>query len=77
MMRLAGRGFRIAILTAFAAFFVVPIIWLLLAPTKSDEALVTGGPFSFGGLQEVASAWKHLDAFSNHIYRAWIGNSLV
>src|SRR4051812_6378941 len=34
LMRYAARGVRLAILTAFAAFFVVPIIWLILAPTK-------------------------------------------
>ncbi len=76
-MRLAARGIRLAILTAFAIFFVVPLIWLILAPTKSDEALVTSGPFGFGSLHQVALAWQHLDAFSEHIYRQWIGNSLV
>ncbi|MBO3751216.1 carbohydrate ABC transporter permease [Streptosporangiaceae bacterium NEAU-GS5] len=75
-MRL-GRGIRFIILTAFAVVFVVPIIWLILAPTKSDEALVTSGPFGFGSLHQVALAWQHLDAFSDHIYRAWIGNSLL
>ena len=76
-MRLAARGARLAILTAFAVFFVVPLIWLILAPTKSDEGLITRGPFGFGSLHQVAQAWKHLDAFSDHIYRQWIGNSLV
>jgi len=76
-MVLVSRGFRLLILTAFAAFFIVPIVWLVLAPTKSDEALVTNGPFAFGSLGNVALAWDHLDAFSNHIYRAWIGNSLL
>ena len=52
-------------------------LWLVLAPTKSDEALVTSGPFAFGSFHHVALAWDHLDAFSDHIYRAWIGNSLV
>jgi multiple sugar transport system permease protein len=72
-----SRGLRLLILTAFAAFFVVPIVWLILAPTKSDEALVSSGPFTFGSLDNLALAWEHLDAFSNNIYRAWIGNSLL
>jgi multiple sugar transport system permease protein len=76
-MRLAMRGLWFTILAVFAAFFAAPIIWLILAPTKSDEALVTSGPFAFGSLHQVAVAWGHLDAFSNHIYRAWIGNSLL
>jgi multiple sugar transport system permease protein len=76
-MRSAALGLRITILAAFAAFFVVPIVWLILAPTKSDAALVTSAPLSFGSFQQVALAWKHLDAFSDHIFRAWMGNSLL
>ena len=65
------------ILAVFAIFFVAPIIWLILAPTKSDGALVTSGPLSFGSFHQVALAWKHLTAFSGDIYRTWIGNSLL
>jgi multiple sugar transport system permease protein len=75
-MRLTGLAVRFVILATFAVFFVVPILWLVLAPTKSDGALVSNGPLSFGSLHQVALAWKHLDAFSSHIYRRWIGNSL-
>jgi multiple sugar transport system permease protein len=76
-MRLVTRGVRFLILAAFAIFFVVPLIWLILAPTKSDQALVARGPFTFGSLHNLTLAWNHLDAFSDHIYRAWIGNSLL
>jgi multiple sugar transport system permease protein len=76
-MRLLARGLRFAILATFAAFFAAPLLWLVLAPTKSDTELVTSGPFTFGSFHHVSLAWHHLDAFSNHIYRAWIGNSLL
>jgi multiple sugar transport system permease protein len=76
-MRLVTRGVRFLTLAAFAVFFVVPLVWLILAPTKSDAALVTRGPFTFGSLHNAVLAWDHLDSFSDHIYRAWIGNSLV
>ncbi len=76
-MRIAGLSLRLVLLAAFAVFFVAPIVWLILAPTKSDSALVSSGPFSFGSLHQVALAWKHLDAFSGHIFRTWIGNSLL
>jgi multiple sugar transport system permease protein len=76
-MRLAARGFRLTILAAFAVFFVAPLVWLILAPTKSDKDLVTRAPFSFGSFHQIVVAWDHLDAFSDHIYRAWIGNSLL
>jgi multiple sugar transport system permease protein len=76
-MRLLARGFRLTILAAFAVFFVAPLLWLILAPTKSDSALVSRGPFTFGSLHQVVLAWHHLDGFSNHIYRLWIENSLL
>jgi multiple sugar transport system permease protein len=76
-MRIAGLGFRLVVLAAFAVFFVAPIVWLILAPTKSDHGLVTGSPLSFGSFHHVAQAWRHLDAFSDHLFRKWIGNSLL
>jgi multiple sugar transport system permease protein len=75
-MRLPALGLRFMILATFAVFFAAPILWLLLAPTKTDKALITSSPFSFGSFHQVALAWKHLDAFGSHIYRRWIGNTL-
>lgn len=74
--RMLGLGVRLAILLTFAVFFIAPVVWLLLAPTKSDEALITSSPFSFGDFHHVVLAWRHLDAFSDHIFRRWIGNTL-
>ncbi len=76
-MALVVRGLRLAVLAAFAIFFVAPMVWLVLAPTKSDRDLVSRGPFTFGSFHQVSLAWEHLHAFSNHIYLTWIGNSLV
>jgi multiple sugar transport system permease protein len=75
-LRLFGLGVRTAILVVFAIFFIAPVVWLVLAPTKSDQALITSSPFSFGDFHHVALAWKHLNAFSDHIYRRWIVNTL-
>jgi multiple sugar transport system permease protein len=75
-VRVLGLGARLAVLVTFAVFFVGPILWLLLAPTKSDAGLITHSPFSFGDLHHISLAWKHLDAFSSHIFRRWIGNTL-
>ena len=77
MRRRVLRGVRLVILLAFAAFFVVPLLWLILAPTKSDGEIVSAGPLSFGSFHQVALAWRHLDAFSHHIFRTWISNSLL
>jgi multiple sugar transport system permease protein len=76
-MRLASRGLRVAILTVFAVFFVAPMLWLVLAPTKSDGGMVTHAPFAFGSFHQIAQAWDHLDGFSDHVYRSWIVNTLI
>jgi multiple sugar transport system permease protein len=76
-MGLLLRGLRLTVLATFAVFFVAPMLWLVLAPTKSDRDLVTRGPFTFGSFHQVALAWEHLNAFSDHIYLTWIGNSLL
>ena len=75
-MRIAGLGVRLMMLAGFAVFFIAPVLWLILAPTKTDNALVTSSPFSFGSFHELWLAWHHLDAFSDHIYRHWIVNTL-
>jgi multiple sugar transport system permease protein len=76
-IRLLGLGARMAILVVFAIFFIAPVLWLILAPTKSDHALITSSPFSFGSFHNVAQAWNHLDAYSDHLYRRWIANTLL
>jgi multiple sugar transport system permease protein len=75
-IRVLGLGVRLAVLGVFAVFFVAPVLWLVLAPTKSDKALIANSPFSFGDFHHVALAWKHLDSFSSHVYRTWIANTL-
>jgi multiple sugar transport system permease protein len=72
-----GLAIRFAVLLAFALFFIVPIIWLLLAPTKSDNALIFSSPLAFGDFHHVWVALGHLGAWSNDLFRVWMGNSLL
>ena len=64
-------------LLAFGVFFVVPLAWLVLAPTKTDAELLTRSPFAVGDLHNVWVAWQNLDAFGGHIFRRWMENSLL
>jgi multiple sugar transport system permease protein len=66
-----------AVLGAFAVFFVVPLLWLVLAPTKTDYELLSRDPFAVGSLHNVWVAWQSLDAFGNHVFRRWMANSLL
>ena len=44
---------RAAVLLAFAVFFVVPVAWLVLAPTRTDYDLLTRNPLAVGNLHNV------------------------
>jgi multiple sugar transport system permease protein len=70
-----GRAVAILLLVVFAAFFVVPIVWLLIAPTKTDRQMLLDAPFSFGSLQTVADNWQSLVSFQDGLLWTWIGNS--
>ena len=78
-MRVCWRAaLRLAILAAVRRLLRGPAA---VAGPRSDQVrlaqLVSRGPFTFGSFHQVALAWQHLDAFSDHIYRAWIANSLL
>jgi len=70
-----GRAVAILLLVVFAAFFVVLIVWLLIAPSKTDRQMLLDAPFSFGSLQTVADNWQSLVSFQDGLLWTWIGNS--
>jgi multiple sugar transport system permease protein len=72
-----GLLLRMLLLLSVAVFFVGPLLWLLLAPTKTDYQLATGWPFAFGSFENVARTWRQLDGFGDHLFRRWMENSLV
>lgn len=59
----------------FVVFFVLPLVWLLLAPTKTPLELLTGNPFSFGGIDAFVANWESLSGFQNGIVWTWLGNA--
>ena len=75
--RWAGRALSWCVIVFFLLVFVVPMVWLLLAPTKSPKELVTNPPFSFGALQTLADNWNQLMEFQNGIVWVWLGNATL
>lgn len=71
-----GRALVAIVLLSFVAFFIVPIIWLILAPTKSNNQLLLEGPFSFGSIDQLVANWNELFAFGSGVFATWIGNSV-
>ncbi len=73
----ATRGWtRIVLLLLLAVFFGVPLIWLLLAPSKLDGQIVSLAPLAFGDLGNYARAWDHLVSFKDGQILLWAWNSV-
>jgi len=83
-MQRRGRASRVAsilvvvlIMTLLLIFFVLPVVWLLLAPTKTAGELLDLSPLSFGAFSNVGLAWSHLVSFENGILFVWLKNSAI
>ncbi len=75
--RVIWRLVALIVLLAFTAFFFVPIIWVLLAPTKTDLQLTSQGPFTFGSLSQLADSWRALFGFQSGAMVGWLENSAI
>lgn len=73
--RLAS-GLRFVVLLGLGVYFLVPLVWLLLAPTKTDAQLVNQAPLSFGDLSNVGAAWDNLMSYNGAAIQAWLVNSI-
>ncbi|MDQ1571649.1 MAG: multiple sugar transport system permease protein [Actinomycetota bacterium] len=83
-MRSTGKASRfvsilivVLILALLLVFFVLPVIWLVLAPTKTAGELLSQSPLSFGAFSNIGLAWSHLVSFENGILFVWLKNSAI
>src|SRR5579862_9338009 len=72
-----ANGARLAVLLAFAVFFLVPLCWLLLAPTKTDPQLISWNPLAFGSFAQIGATWSHLLLYNDREILTWAANSLI
>jgi multiple sugar transport system permease protein len=72
-----GQPLSALVLLLFLVFFVLPLLWLLLAATKTDDQLVHGNPLSFGSWHALRANWDALTAFQNDAIFLWLRNSAV
>lgn len=63
-------------LLAWAVFALIPIVWLLLAATKTSVELSVSSPFSFGSWGSIGSAWGDLKTFNDGAIVDWIWNTV-
>jgi len=77
MKRIIGPAAIAVVLIALLAFFVLPALWLLLAPTKTAAELTSDSPLSFGSFANIGLAWQHLTSFEDGVLFTWLRNSAV
>jgi ABC-type Fe3+ transport system permease subunit len=75
--RYAVRLVGIAVLLFFTVFFFVPIVWLFLAPTKTDGQLLTQSPFAFGSFSTFGTTFHRIVTYSGHSLLIWLKNSAI
>ncbi|MFI7300449.1 carbohydrate ABC transporter permease [Streptomyces sp. NPDC050121] len=75
--RVTSRLLTGTVLAVFAVFFVLPVLWLVLAATKTDQQLVHGNPLSFGSWHALKANWDGLTAFQDNAIMQWLGNSTL
>ncbi len=75
--RAAGQVLAGLLLLVFVVFFVLPVIWLLLAATKTDPQLVQDNPLSFGSWHQLRVNWDELTGFQGDAVLLWLRNSAV
>jgi multiple sugar transport system permease protein len=75
--RAAGQILPGLLLLAFLVFFVLPLIWLLVAATKTDPQLVQANPLSFGSWHALRENWDALTSFQGDVILLWLRNSAL
>jgi multiple sugar transport system permease protein len=75
--RVASRLLSLLVLCGAGLFFAVPVVWLLLAPTKTDYDMVAKMPFDFGSFAQIARTWDHLYSFESGVVLVWLRNSAI
>ncbi len=69
---------RLLILLLFGAFFVMPLVWLAVAPTRiwQDMYDLTKSPLDVGPLSNYVVAWNNIAMFGKDLMYTWTVNSI-
>jgi multiple sugar transport system permease protein len=73
----SGRTIVAVVVAIFTLFFIIPIVWLLLATTKSAHALNVENPFRPGSIGDLTANWNQLFDFQDGAVTTWVANSAL
>jgi multiple sugar transport system permease protein len=65
-----------SVMVVCAAFFVMPLLILMLAATRTNADL-TRHPIGFGRLANLAEDWRTITAYSDGVFLLWLRNSII
>src|SRR5690349_15147465 len=67
------NGLRILILLLFGAYFVMPLVWLALAPSRQWQDLydLSQSPLKIGSWSNYVQAWKNIALFGTGLLQQW------
>jgi multiple sugar transport system permease protein len=68
---------RWVLLFGFALYVGLPMLWILLAPSKTRAEFQNDAPYSFGSFANYGLAFKHLLSFNDGVILQWLGNSVL
>lgn len=74
--KVAAKTSQWVILLGFAVFSVIPMTWVILAPSKTQPELQQNPPLSFGTLGGYLTAWENLALFQDSRILLWLWNSV-
>lgn len=60
----------------FAVVSLIPMTWLILAPSKEDADITNRHPLAFGNFGNYLKAWDNLQFFDNGVMFTWVVNSV-
>jgi multiple sugar transport system permease protein len=66
---------RLFMILILLVFFIVPLLWLFTATTKTNQQLFDLPWYSLGSLSYISKAWGYLMQFNHGILTRWIYNS--
>ena len=67
---------RLGVIVLLSVFYIIPLIWLVTATTKTNLQLHDLPPLAIGSLSYITKAWEYLMQFYNGVLTRWILNSL-
>lgn len=66
-----------SVLGLLALFFGLPILWLVIAPTKLDGELLTLPSLAIGDVRNYGRAWANVLTYGKGVVLLWASNSLI